>query len=151
MTVKLRYACPACGTWTREACGWKRPGASTRYTDHSCGHCGGITGTIVPTMHTAVAWRRHNVDADGLPQGYPFGTRPEGEVPEVRKAEREPTTYHGVPVPLQGPYQQLDYASWCRGVDDAIKALESRTYDRGARAGWDAAEKYYKIEEGEGS
>lgn len=115
-----RYACRACGTWKCTACGWKRPGASTRYPDQMCGKCGGTQGTITPTMHTGVQWLHHNEASAGRP---PAGVRP---APEPRVADTPPELYRGVLVPKQGPYQRLDLVSWKRGVDDCLKRFPRR-------------------------
>lgn len=50
MKSMIEEACPACGTWTCDVCGWKRPGAS-RYHPQSCGRCGSITGYMVDVCH----------------------------------------------------------------------------------------------------
>jgi len=104
-------------------CGWKRSGAAVAYRGHTCGHCGGVSGRIAPTMHTEQMWGTHN---DGsLPTGYPYGERPEGEAEAPfgqTVADDAPETYRGVLVPLRGPYAHTDIPSWKRGVDDALKA-----------------------------
>ena len=145
----LRYACLVCGKWVCSACGWKRHGASVRHMSHTCTRCGCVTGEITPTMHTELQWWEHNYRDTGgayadmvLPQGYPFGQRPEGGLQAPfgpRTAASGPVVYQGVPVPRQGPYQQLDLKSWKRGVDDAIKMLEAKIYRDGQEAGWHAA------------
>jgi hypothetical protein len=113
---------------------------------------------ILPTMHTELQWRKHNYRDTGglykdmmLPQGYPFGTRPEGELQAPfghRVSDRAPRLYHNVPVPRQGPHQMLDLKSWKRGVDDAIAALEATVGRSAARGGYDAG---YKAAKEEGS
>lgn len=121
---QLRYACASCGTWTCDRCGWKRPGASVTYRNHTCGVCPGNTGQIVPTMHTERMWWLHNEGP--LPTGYPYGKRPEtaqpvrtgGPAPKDTVPPRE--FYRGVPVPGTGPYSRLDVPSWKRGVDAAL-------------------------------
>lgn len=120
-----RYACLTCGTWVCDACGWKRPGASVAYRNHTCGRCPGGKGEIIPTMHTEKMWSSHNEGP--LPDGHPFGIRPEGDLqaPFGRRTDVPvQAPYRGVPVPLSGPYGRLDPASWKRGVDDAVKRYE---------------------------
>lgn len=122
---QLRYACTTCGTWVCDACGWKRPGASVAYRNHTCGRCSSQVGEIIPTMHTEKMWNSHNEGP--LPEGHPFGTRPEGDLqaPFGRRTDAPAQeSYRRVPVPRSGPYSRLDLTSWKRGVDDALKRYE---------------------------
>lgn len=120
----LRYACRVCGTWKCIQCGWKRPGASVAYERHQCLECNGLAGTLVPTMHTERMWRAHN--SGQLPEGYPFGTRPPGDlVPPFgsRTAGTGWPLYRGIRVPQSGPYGRTDLKSWKLGVDHALESL----------------------------
>ena len=154
MTAPPRYACRTCGQWICDQCGWRRSGASVRYTDHSCARCGCTTGEMLPTMHNESMWREHNANADWdvpLPTGHPYGVQaPPDDAPGdfgTRAAGRAPTVYQGVPAPRQGPYQRLDIKSWQRGVDDALKATEGQR-KQAMREGYDIG---YKAAKGEGS
>lgn len=110
-----RYPCRTCGTWVCAACGWKRPGASVVYEDHTCGKCPSREGALTPTLHTERMWWRHN-DGD-LPAPVSYGALPE---PELRAASAGPEFYRGFRVPKTGPYARTDIASWKRGVDDVL-------------------------------
>lgn len=111
-----RYACKRCGTWICTECGWKRPGASVHYPDHTCNRCPSRQGTFTPTLHTERVWREHN-DGD-LPQPLVYGARPE---PGIRVSSTPgPEFYRGLRVPKDGPYARIDIPSWKRGVDDAL-------------------------------
>lgn len=118
-----RYACGRCGAWTCSApgCGGQRPSTDIRYVDYPCTRCRGLAGTLVPTMHTAKMWAKHN---DGpLPKAYPFGERPPAEKwgPGFGSRTVPQPHYRGVPIPAAGPDDRLDIESFKRGVDAALE------------------------------
>ncbi len=117
-----RYACRTCGTWTCDApgCTGQRPTTGAYYCDYRCPRCWGLTGTLIPTMHTERMWHEHNTTP--LPQGYPYGQRPP---PQEWGAGFGPRTvaptYQGVPLPGPEWKDHIDMRSWMQGVDDALQ------------------------------
>lgn len=121
-----RYACERCGTWTCSSCGkGRRANTDVRYVDYPCSKCRGLTGTLVPTMHTAKMWATHN---DGrLPKAYAYGEHPPAEEwgPGFGSRDVPQPHYRGVPIPTSaGPYSRLDIESFKRGVDATLDALK---------------------------
>lgn len=118
-----RYACGRCGTWTCTACGGQRASTDTRYVDYPCPLCRGLTGVLVPTMHTARMWAKHNEGP--LPKGFPYGERPPEDEwgPGFGSRDVPQPRYRDVPIPAGGPDDRLDMDSFRRGVDAALDAL----------------------------
>lgn len=118
-----RYACRQCGTWTCSACGeGQRTNTDIRYVNYPCSYCRGLVGTLVPTMHTAKMWAKHN---DGpLPTAYPYGERPPAEEwgPGFGSRNVPQPCYRGVPLPEDA---QLDMESFMRGVDATLEMLRT--------------------------
>lgn len=116
-----RYACGRCGTWTCSACGGQRANTDVRYVDYPCSRCRGLAGTLVPTMHTAKMWAKHNEGP--LPTAYPYGERPSAEEwgPGFGSRDVPQPHYRGVPIPPTGPYAPSDVESFKRGVDAALE------------------------------
>lgn len=120
-----RYACGRCGTWTCSApgCGGQRTNTDV---DYPCGRCRGLTGTIVPTMHTAKMWATHN---DGpLPKAYAYGERPPAEEwgPGFGDRDVPQPSYRGVPL----PDYPMDTRAFMRGVDAALERYGTGGDDR---------------------
>ncbi|MFD4475908.1 hypothetical protein ACFWPU_07310 [Streptomyces sp. NPDC058471] len=113
-----RYACRRCGTWNCSACDGQRANTDVRYVNYPCNRCRDLTGTLIPTMHTAKMWSTHN---DGpLPMAYPYGERPPAREwgPGFGSRDVPQPHYRGVPVPAD---IRLNPESFRRGVDAALE------------------------------
>ncbi|GHB88673.1 hypothetical protein GCM10010306_099750 [Streptomyces umbrinus] len=114
-----RYACGRCGTWTCTVCGGQRTNTDTRYVNYPCTRCRGLVGTLVPTMHTAKMWAKHNDSP--LPKEYAYGERVPADEwgPGFGVRDVPQLNYRGVLVPTG----RLDIESFKRGVDATLNTL----------------------------